>query len=109
MIESIDESDLITLDDDNKYFIINTIEEFGGIYHLLIKYLEDKEEFDFDDIAFVQEVRENGDIFLDPVNNPETIKKLASFTLTYTSLENSPELEADIEETLKEMAQKDSE
>ena len=108
MIDSIDENDLITLDDENKYFIISTIEEFGGKFHLLIRYLEDKEEFDYSDIGFVEEVRENGDIFLDPVKNHDLLEKLSTFTLTYATLEGAPELEGEVEKALKEMTNEDS-
>ena len=73
MIGSIKENDLITLDDENKYFIIQTIEDFEKRVHLLVRFLEDKEEFDFDDIAFVEEANEDGEIYLDPITNPDKL------------------------------------
>ena len=108
MIGSIKENDLLTLDDDNKYFIIQTIEDFDKKVHLLIRYLEDKEEFDYDDIAFVEEVNEDGEIYLDPITSPDKLKLLASYTLTTDLIKTVPGFDEELEKTLNEIAQKGS-
>jgi hypothetical protein len=108
MIGSIKENDLITLDDNNKYFIIHTIEDFNSKFHLLIRYLDDKEEFDFDDIAFVEEADENGEIFLDPVTNPEIIKQLGAYVITFKSMDIDPEMKEQLDKALNELMNKDS-
>ena len=93
MIDKINENDLITLDDDSKYFILGTIEDFGSKFHLLIAYNEDQEEFDTEDVAFVEEINEDGEIYLEPVENNKTLEKLSYYVLTTKLLENVPGLD----------------
>ena len=108
MIGSINENDLITLDDENKYFIIHTLDSFNTKYHLLIRFLEDKEEFDFDDIAFVKETDENGDIYLDPVTDPAIIKELGAEAIMSESLELDPSMAEEFEKAINAITNKDS-
>ena len=100
MIEKIDENDLITLDDDSKYFILTTINDFNSKFHLLIAYDEDQEEFDPDDVSFVEEIHEDGDIYLEPIEDPRMQEKLGYYLLTTNMLENVPGLD---EELVKEI------
>ena len=108
MIGSIKENDLITLDDENKYFIIQTIEDFEKRVHLLVRFLEDKEEFDFDDIAFVEEANEDGEIYLDPITNPDKLKLLGSYVLTSNTLNLSDGMDEELERALDELVKKGS-
>ena len=86
----INENDLLTLDDDSKYFILTTINDFNSKFHLVIAYDEDQEEFDTDDVAFAEEIEEDGDIYLEPVENKNTLEKLSHHMMATTLLETVP-------------------
>ena len=93
MIDKINENDLLTLDDDSKYFILATVDDFNSKFHLLIAYDEDQEEFDTNDVSFVEEVKENGEIYLEPIDNKKTLEKLSYYVITNNLLETVPGLD----------------
>lgn len=97
----INENDLLTLDDDSKYFILTTIDDFNSKFHLVIAYDEDNEEFDTDDVAFVEEKQEDGDIYLEPVENKNTIEKLTHYMMANTLLENVPGIDDYLEKEIE--------
>ena len=93
MIDKINENDLLTLDDDSKYFIITTINDFNSKFHLIIRYNEDQEEFDTSDMSFVEEINEDGDIYLEPIEDKNITAKLSSYVLTTAMIERVPGLD----------------
>ena len=107
-MEKIDANDLITLDDDSKYYILTTINDFGSKFHLIIGYDEDQEEFDEDDVSFVEEIEDDGDIYLEPVENPRKLETLGYYVLTDNMVKAIPGLDEELIKGIEEKIYKGS-
>lgn len=90
MIDKINESDIITLDDGTNLLIIDEINEFGGTYYLAVGI--DDDTVNFDNIMYLEETIEDGDVFVEPVDNIVLFKKLGALSLTKLSIDNIPGL-----------------
>ena len=86
----INENFIHPFNNNSKYFILTTINDFNSKFHLVIAYDEDQEEFDTDDVAFVEEIEEDGDIYLEPIENKNTLEKLSHYMMATTLLETVP-------------------
>ena len=94
---------VITLDDNKKYFILLENEYVEGDYYLAVE-LDENEKYT-NNYSVFQVTRENGEEYVDEVNNPEILSKLLfDYELQYKDLaeEIEDELkmnqETDIEE-----------
>lgn len=106
MKEKINIADVLTFDDDSKYLVLNKIEEFKGTYYLLIGITKD-EDLNYRDILYVSEqIDENGEKYVETVENEKLIRALATYTLTDIATDLSPEVRENLEESLEKLEER---
>ena len=96
------ENDLVTLDDDKKYVLLNEIEVDAERKYFLAAEVKD-EGIDFKSSLFFKAgIDEEGE-YLDDVVDPEEIKELLLLITTKEVVENNPEYASEIEKIIEQM------
>ena len=68
--------DIITLDNDEEYTVLQSLNEFGKKYFLLAV-VDEEEEPDLENIKIVEEIKENGKIIVEEVEDTMLLQKLS--------------------------------
>lgn len=89
--------DILTLDYDEKYLLINKVEYEGKNYHLAIGVTPDESDIDLDDITFFEEIKEKEETYVKEVFNEELLDKLAESSL-FKTMKETKEIEKLLEE-----------
>ncbi len=89
--------DLLTLDFNEKYLLLNKVVLNKKNYYLAIGVTQDEKKVDMDDITFFEEIIEDNEIFVKEVFNEKLLEELSDKTM----LENYKESKK-IEKILKE-------
>ena len=89
--------DILTLDYDEKYLLINKVEYEGKNYHLAIGVTPDESDIDLDDITFFEEIKEKEETYVKEVFNEELLEKLSESSL-FKTMKETKEIEKLLEE-----------
>ena len=89
--------DLLTLDFNEKYLLLNKVVLNKKNYYLAIGVTQEEKKVDMDDITFFEEIIEDNEIFVKEVFNEKLLEELSDKTM----LENYKESKK-IEKILKE-------
>lgn len=93
--------DVITLDNNKNYLLIEKVEFENSFYFLGVEVKED--EIFYNHYIFFKEVEENGELYVDEINDEDLLKKLTLLVSTSELIETYPEFgEQLLEELQKE-------
>lgn len=77
---TIDTGYVVTLDEDEKYLLLNKIQKKGKNYYLAIGVKED-DTVDKDDIAYFEEIKENDETYLEEVVDEKFLDELSDTSI----------------------------
>ena len=93
--------DILTLDYNEKYLLLNKVNSNNKNYYLAIGVSEDEEDIDMDDITFFEEIEDKEGIFVKEVYNEELLDKLSDASMLLT-VNETKKLEKILEEYYQE-------
>ena len=73
--------DILTLDYNEKYLLLNKISSNNKNYFLAIGVSDDEEDVDMDDITFFEEIEDKDGMFVKEVYNEELLDKLSDASM----------------------------
>lgn len=99
------EGDVVTLDDNSQYILINETELDGRKYFSALQ-LDNNGKFDKDSLIFFEHVMENDEDFLEDVQDEEIKQILAIHNLEYLASQEDEEFDDKMKQFIKEYDQK---
>ncbi len=79
--------DILTLDYNEKYLLLNKVNSNNKNYFLAVGVTQDEKDIDMDDITFFEEILENNEIFVQEVYNEELLDTLSDASMLISNNE----------------------
>ena len=79
--------DILTLDYNEKYLLLNKVNSNNKNYFLAVGVTQDEKDIDMDDITFFEEILENNEVFVQEVYNEELLDTLSDASMLISNNE----------------------
>lgn len=93
--------DILTLDFNEKYLLLNKVKTNKKNYFLAIGVNESETDVDYEDVTFFEEIKEKDNTYVKEVHSEELLDKLADASML-SSLNETKKIERILEEYFKE-------